>query len=174
VTGILHGLARALGAPLRVRDPLETLDAIVVLGAPLRPDGSLSDVLAERIAGGLAAWRAGAAPIVCVTGHNEADAMAAALLVRGLPSPALRIEPEARTTAENAVCTAALLGREGVRRVWLVTQPFHGRRARRVFRAAGLDVRVWHIEDSLQYSQPRRALRWIAREYAAWSRILFQ
>jgi len=178
VTGIVGALARAAGAPLRVVDSPEPLDAIVVLGAPLRPDGGLSDVLAERVAGGLAAWRAGGAPIVCVTGgdtgagHNEADAMAAALIASGLPREAVRVERTARTTAENATRVAALLAPERVRRVWLVTQPFHGRRARRVFRAAGLEVRVWHIEDSLQYAQPRRALRWITREYAAWIRAL--
>ena len=61
---------------------------------------------------------------------------------------------------------------EGVQRVWLVTQPFHGRRARGLFRRAGLDPRVWAIDDGLQHQHPARALRWIAREYAAWAGAL--
>lgn len=168
-------LARALGAPLRVVDPLTPLGAIVVLGAPLLPDGSLSDVLSERVDAGLALWRAGGAPLVCVTGgatgagHNEADAMASALLARGLPPSALRRERASRTTAENARFCADLLAADQVRAVWLVSQPFHGRRARLLFRRVGLDVCVWHIDDSLEYRQPRRALRWIGREYAAWA-----
>ena len=56
--------------------------------------------------------------------------------------------------------------------VWIVTQPFHGRRARRCFRRAGLDARVWPIVDGIEEREPSRALRWIAREYAAWLREL--
>jgi uncharacterized SAM-binding protein YcdF (DUF218 family) len=92
--------------------------------------------------------------------------MIAALRDLGVPRAALIEEPRARSTAENAAFTAALLA--PARSVWLVTQPFHARRARWHFRRAGLDPRVWHIDDSLQYAHPARALRWIAREYAAW------
>ena len=52
--------------------------------------------------------------------------------------------------------------------MWLVTQPFHTRRARWYFRRAGFEALAWHVEDSIEYREPRRALRWIAREYAAW------
>jgi uncharacterized SAM-binding protein YcdF (DUF218 family) len=82
------------------------------------------------------------------------------------------VEPAARTTAENARLSAALLGPLGARSVWIVTQPFHGRRAARLFRAAGLDAHVWHIADSLEYRDRGRALRWLAREYAAWLKLL--
>jgi uncharacterized SAM-binding protein YcdF (DUF218 family) len=172
----LARLARLLGAPLAVADAPMTLDAIVVLGAPLLADGRPSDVVDERLTAALDLWRRGGAPIVCVSGgttgagHNEADAMAEALLARGLPAAALRRERASRSTDANARLSAALLAAEGVRSVWLVTQPFHGRRARRCFRRAGLDAHVWAIADSLQHRQPRRALRWITREYAAWLR----
>jgi uncharacterized SAM-binding protein YcdF (DUF218 family) len=171
-------LARWLGAPLRVADPLRPLDAIVVLGAPLLPDGSLTDVLDERITAALDLYHRGGAPLICVSGgttrggHNEADAMAAALVARGLPAAALRCERTSTSTDDNARLSAALLAADGVRAVWLVTQPFHGRRARRCFRRAGLAAHVWAIADSLEHRQPRRALRWIRREYAAWLREL--
>lgn len=174
----MRWVARTLGAPLAVRDPLERLDAIVVLGAPLTRRGGLTDVVAERVAAAAALWRADAAPLVCPTGadtgggRSEAHAMAEALLDHGVPAAALRIEPRARSTAENATEVARLLRGEGVRRVWLVTQPFHGRRARWLFRRAGLDPRVWAIDDGLQHQHPARALRWIAREYAAWAGAL--
>jgi uncharacterized SAM-binding protein YcdF (DUF218 family) len=54
----------------------------------------------------------------------------------------------------------------------LVTQPFHGRRAARVFRAEGFEPHVWHIADSLQYRDRVRAVRWLVREYAAWAKEL--
>jgi uncharacterized SAM-binding protein YcdF (DUF218 family) len=84
-----------------------------------------------------------------------------------VPDAALRAEERARSTAENAAFSAALLA--PARTVWLVTQPFHARRARWHFRRVGLDPRVWHIADSLQYARPARALRWIAREYGAFA-----
>jgi uncharacterized SAM-binding protein YcdF (DUF218 family) len=56
--------------------------------------------------------------------------------------------------------------------VWLVTQPFHGRRAALLFARAGLEPRVWHIDGSIQYRDRARAVRWLAREYAAWGKLL--
>jgi uncharacterized SAM-binding protein YcdF (DUF218 family) len=54
--------------------------------------------------------------------------------------------------------------------VWLVSQPFHLRRAAFLFRKCGLEPLAWHLDDSLQYRWPRLGLRWIAREYAACAR----
>jgi len=172
---VIARLARLAGAPLEVRDPPGAADAIVVLGAPLTRDARLSPVLDERVQAGLALWRAGAAPRICVTGGAsrggvEAVAMAEALRGHGVPDHALIVEPTARTTAENAARVAELLGPG--RAVWLVTQPFHLRRARWLFRRVGLAPRCWRIDGGLQDQDARRALRWIGREYAAWLRAL--
>src|SRR5205807_2230048 len=85
-----------------------------------------------------------------------------AYIAAGVPDDALVVEDRALTTAQNATFTAALVAPLAVRRVWLVSQPFHGRRAARLFRRAGLTPSVWHIAGSTP------ELRWIAREYAAW------
>lgn len=169
--------ARVLAAPLERSAPAGAADAIVILGAPLTPDGLLSDVLRERVFAGFELWRGGAAPLVCVTGgpsrgRTEAEAMAEALRDLGLPPAALRVEPAARSTEENGTRVAALLGPEGVRSVWVVTQPFHLRRACWLFRRAGLEPRGWRIDGGLQDRDPERALRWITREYGAWARAL--
>lgn len=168
--------AAALEWPLVIREPLRPLDAIVVLGAPLRHDG-LSAVLVERVDAAAALWRAGGAPVVVVTGgitHGatvaEAVVMAEALRERGVTE--VLVEPRAQTTADNARFVAGLLGPRGRRAVWLVTQPFHGRRAARLFRDAGFEPHVWHIADSLEYRDRRRAVRWLVREYAAWAALL--
>jgi uncharacterized SAM-binding protein YcdF (DUF218 family) len=176
---IRGALVRVLGAPLERAAGEGTADAIVILGAPLARDGLLTDVLRERVVAGYQLWEAGAAPLVCVTGgpsrgRTEAEAMAEALRDLGVPAGALRIEPEARTTGENATRVAALLAGDGVRSVWVVTQPFHLRRACWLFRRAGLDARGWRIAGGLQDREPERALRWIRREYAAWARALLR
>ena len=176
-------LARTLAAPLGGRaravapDAPEARDVIVVLGARLGRDGGLTAVLAERVAAGAALYHAGAAPRVVATGgvtagapRAEADAMADALRVAGVPEAAIVVERAAQTTADNARLVAALLRRGA--RAWLVTQPFHAPRAVHLFTRAGLDARAWPLPDSLQYTDARRELRWLAREYAAWAGLL--
>jgi uncharacterized SAM-binding protein YcdF (DUF218 family) len=157
-------------------EPLRPLDAIVVLGATLVRD-RMTPPLVERVEAAAQLYHAGGAPIVIATGgvtrgasRSEAAAMAEGLGARGVPE--VLVEERSQSTAENAAFTAALLG--DARRVWLVTQPFHGRRAARLFRRAGCDAHVWHIADSLEYRDRRRAARWIVREYAAWASLLLR
>lgn len=164
------------GATARMTGERQARDAIVVLGAPLARDGSLTPILEERVAAAAMLFAAGAGRHVVVTGgmtqgapRAEADALAEGLRAAGVPE--VIVEREARTTAENARFTARLLAPLGARSVWLVTQPFHGRRAALLFRRAGLSPRVWHIADSLQYRDPARAARWVVREVGAWGML---
>jgi uncharacterized SAM-binding protein YcdF (DUF218 family) len=153
-------------------------DAIVVLGATLARGDRLGAVLRERVAVAARLWHAGAAPLVIPTGgvtgqarRAEAEVMAEALRAAGVPAAAIVVEAEAQTTADNAARCAAILHARGARSAWLVTQPFHARRARYLFTRAGVDAEVWHIADSLQYDDRLRALRWSAREAAAWVKL---
>ncbi len=168
--------ARVLEGPLVVREPFRALDAIVVLGAPLGPGGLLTPVLAERAAAAAALWRAGGAPLVVTSGgvtpgaaRPEAEVLAEAVRAAGVSE--VLVENRSRTTRENARFTWELLRERDARSVWLVTQPFHGRRAARLFRAVGFAAYAWHIEDSLQYRDRAKALRWLVREYAAWAAL---
>ncbi|HET7506652.1 MAG TPA: YdcF family protein [Kofleriaceae bacterium] len=170
-------VAALLERPLVIREPFRKLDAIVVLGARLGPGGSLSSVVAERVVAAAALWRAGGGELVVATGgvtggapRAEADAIAEGLRALGVPE--VIVERESRSTRENVQRTRPLLEARGVRSVWVVTQPFHGRRSARLFRRAGFDAHVWHIDDSVQYRDRRRAVRWLVREYAAWVRLL--
>lgn len=175
MTGLASWLLRCLGWPLWscARRDVSLADAVVVLGAPVRPDGSLGAILEERVRAGVALWQAGMAPLVCMTGGpahgaSEPEAVAMARYARelGVPESALRLEARSLTTAENAAFAALALGRQA--RVWVVSQPFHLRRARMWFRRAGFaEVRPWFIADSLQFREPRRALGWVLKEYLA-------
>jgi len=170
---ILDRVARLLEAPLVIREPFQRLDAIVVLGAPLGPGDTLTPALRERVLAAASLWRAGGAPRVVASGGTthgarraEAEVIADALRAEGVPD--VLVEAASQTTLGNARNTRAVLAPYGARSVWLVTQPFHGRRAARVFRAVGFDPHVWHIDDSLEYRARATAVRWLAREYAAW------
>lgn len=170
--------ARVLGRPFAIGPrEVEARDAIVVLGASLGPDDSLTPILAERVASAAALFAAGAAPRVVTTGgvtgrasRAEAAVLAEALVAAGVPHAAIVVEDRAQTTFDNARLTAALLAPGA--RVWLVTQPFHAKRAEHLFRGAGLAAKAWHIADSLEYRDHRRATRWYLREYAAWLKAL--
>ena len=175
--------ALALGWPLAaVDDAREKADAIVILGAPIRADGALSPQADERVRVGVELYRAGLAEVIAIVGghcppgheHPPAEAEGMARLVRalGVPESAIRVDRLSTSTVTNAARAAAILLPEGRRRVWLVTQPFHLRRARFHFRRAGFEPLCWHIDGSIQYRRPDLALRWIGREYAAWALAL--
>jgi uncharacterized SAM-binding protein YcdF (DUF218 family) len=175
---LLAAIARILGTPLASVSPPGPADAIVILGAPLRPGGQLSPIAEERVRVGVELWKRGLAEVICVVGGHsprghrdgpgEAEGMARWVRAMGVPERAIRVDRLSTSTLTNALRAASILLPEGRRRVWLVTQPFHLRRARFYFRRAGFEPLGWHIDESLQYRDPARALRWIAREYGAW------
>jgi uncharacterized SAM-binding protein YcdF (DUF218 family) len=71
--------------------------------------------------------------------YQKADAMTAALR-EDFGVPVRWIEPQSRNTAENAAYSAAMLRKDGVRRILLVTDAMHMPRSRTVFELAGLEV----------------------------------
>jgi uncharacterized SAM-binding protein YcdF (DUF218 family) len=179
-------LARLVNAPLVIADDVADVDdersvadAAVVLGAPLRADGALSEVVAERVAAGVELWRRGRVPTIVMAGGRtrgakvaEATAMAGAALAHGVPERALLVEDRSLYTAENAKNVAAML-LPTRRRVWVVTQPFHLRRSMMWFRRVGFDPLGLVIADSVQFRRPLVGLRWALREYPAWVRDRF-
>jgi len=184
MSALLGAAVRLLGAPLRSRSPPTTADAVVVLGAPLRGDGTLSPQAEERVRAGVALWQSGLAPVICLVGGHgpaaiagtpaEAEGMARRVRALGVPESALRIDRRSTSTRTNALRAAEILLPEGRRRVWLVTQPFHTRRALHYFRLAGFEPLGWPIREGLEDREPARSLRWIAREYAAWGLALWR
>ena len=174
---MLRFVTKLLELPLSVADTQpEPRDAIVVLGAPLTPAGVLTPILDERVAAAAALYHAGGGRFVVASGGTtqgapRAEAIALAEGLRAAGVDDVVVEDRSRTTAENARLSAALLAERGARSVWLVTQPFHAKRAAWLFRRAGLDARSWHIADSVQYRDRKRALRWILREYGSWAAL---
>ena len=173
----LHSLFRQVvrfaSAPLEPHDPETQVDAIVVLGAPLRPDGKLSLAGRERVTEGVRCYKTGIAPLLVFTGgaaHSAAESpeMARVAEELGVPSEAIVVEDRSTTTWENAYFTANILFARNAQSVWIVSQPFHLRRGRRLFRQQGLIAKARPRPDSVQYSSPHLAWRWVAREYVAW------
>lgn len=127
---------------------LEPAEAIVVLGAGIRPDGTLSDPSLRRAVEGIALQRQGLAPLLVLAGPErrqapgltEAGVRAGLAQDLGVPPELIATEVTARTTREEAARIGALLQAQGVRRILLVTGALHMPRARGVFERAGLEV----------------------------------
>lgn len=152
--------ARLLVAPLEaMTTPLASskdtgAQAIVVLGAgsmEQAPEYNGQDI-PDRIA--LARLRYGARlqhesglPLLVTGGNASADGKVEAkgqgmarALREDFRTEVKWIEDQSATTADNATLSAAILQRNGVRRILLVTDAMHMARARSAFRHSGLEV----------------------------------
>jgi uncharacterized SAM-binding protein YcdF (DUF218 family) len=123
----------------------QQFDVIVVLGAALGPEGDLGAVLAERVLAGVEAWRAGAAPMLLMTGRYEAELMKRRARKLGVPAERVLVETAALTTRENATGCVAIMRAHGMERALIVTQTFHRARAVATFRGAGVAAEAWRF-----------------------------
>lgn len=173
-------IAKILTAPFDPGPPrpLEKLDAIVILGAPLRADDTLPPLAEERVRAGVDLYRRGLADVICMAGghcprgheHTIAEAEGMARWVRraGVPESAIRVDRLSASTRENATRAAEILFPEARRRVWIVTQRFHMQRALRCFRRVGFTPTPWIIEGGVQETEGLRSVQWAVREYGSW------
>jgi len=89
-------------------------------------------------------------------GEPEADSMARSLR-EDFGVPVAWREGRSNNTAQNAAFAAAILGRQGIRRILLVTDAMHMPRAQAIFAATGLQVvaapTVFFSRDRLDFLQ---------------------
>lgn len=120
----------------------EPREAIIILGASVKPDGVPSDALRDRLDEGLELYQAGRAPTVILTGDdgayrsNEMAVMQAYVTAHGLPSEALRVDGKGYRTYES--CRNAKAA--GIKKAILVTQRFHAARALYLCNLLGVDT----------------------------------
>lgn len=93
-------------------------------------------------------YRAGAAPRILVSGAGDADGNRLLLMHRGVPSSAILLEPNSKTTRENALLSIPVVRSLGAKKVILVTSWYHSRRALKCFRH--------YAPDLIFYSCPSR------------------
>ena len=135
-------LARSLVMPSKI----QRADAIVVLGASVYRDGTLSDSSLRRTVQGLVLYHQGLAPLLVLSGTSyegapvEAEVRAALARQLRVPERAILLEPHAKTTAEEAVNIGAKLQQRGVRRILLVSNSVHLARAVPRFEKMGMQV----------------------------------
>ena len=126
-------------------DQARPAGAIVVLGAA-QYVGHPSPVLRARLDHAIALWRRNLAPKLIVTGGigtgdttSEAAVSRRYCMQNGVPSDAILLENEGRTTSQSVAAVATLMKRLGRRDVLLVSDPFHMLRLTIIARRHGLE-----------------------------------
>lgn len=120
-------------------------DAIIVLGAQVYADGSLSPQLELRMEAALASYRENPRPVICcgAKGANEPDAEGAVmskwLLAQGVPAEHALSETHSFDTIQNLQNAIQMLP-EDAEKVTIVTSDYHLPRAMQLARDQGLSA----------------------------------
>jgi len=134
-------------------------DAIVLLGGG---QGDRPPRAAELYKGGFA-------PRIIVTGAGDITWNCQQLIAAGVPKEAIELEPNAKTTRENALFTMGLIRAQdarrdalgpmrnapGVARVILVTSWYHSRRSLRTFQHYAPDIQFYSCPSYFGYDRSR-------------------
>jgi len=128
------------------RDEARPSDAIIVLGAA-EYDRRPSPVLAARLDHAIDLYRDGIAPVIVVTGgrvpgdrFTEAGVSADYLHKHAVPDTAILRETTGRTSWESLEAAARFLEKGDMRRVVLVSDPYHSARIKAIAHEVGLDA----------------------------------
>jgi uncharacterized SAM-binding protein YcdF (DUF218 family) len=144
-------LRLANDAPAVRMEDARTAQAVVVLGGGLRRDApeyggdTLNRRTLERVRYGAKLARETGLPVLVAGGSVWGDTATEASVMRAALEKEFNVavrwtEERSRNTHENAQFAAAILKRDGVRRIALVAHGSDIRRARAEFEAAGLEV----------------------------------
>ena len=183
---ILVGLIGAIVAALLVMlgvlcwkeahlPPVQDYDAIVVLGAQVKADGSLSVQLQWRLDKAYEVWqeRPCLVTLCGAQGGNEpvteAEAMRDYLLAKGIPEEDLLLDDSSYTTRQNLRNAAALLRERNVSKVLIVTSSYHLPRALALAEDNGLTA-----SGVGSPTKPEYWLKNYGRETLSWVKYLLQ
>jgi uncharacterized SAM-binding protein YcdF (DUF218 family)/glycosyltransferase involved in cell wall biosynthesis len=164
--------------PLRVVETPRSADAIVVFAGGAGESATAGGGYQERVRQAVDLYDAGYAPrLIFSTGFvyafREAEVMRGLALDLGVSAESIILEDRAASTYENVVFSRDIARQHDVRRVLLVSSPYHMRRALWTWREQVPDIEVvaTPVPGSQYYSHGYGAniqqFRGIAWEYAA-------
>ncbi len=146
-------------------------DVALVLGAGLRPDGSPTAVLYDRVVTAAELYHAGQVRKLLLSGdnrfvnYNEPEAMGQLARRLGVPDEDIVLDYAGRRTYDSCYRARAIFG---VERAVVVTQRFHLDRALYLCQALGVEA-VGVVANRRAYSAPAYQWWWL-REVVALSR----
>ena len=122
------------------------VDATVVLGAQVYPNGTPSRALADRLDAAIRLYKLGETPILIMSGGidssgvSEAAAMRDYAISQGVPAQDILIDEYGNNTEATAINTIALCEQYGYQRIGAVSSFYHMARIKMLFLANGHDV----------------------------------
>ena len=152
------------------QDQAQPVDAIVVLGAA-QYNGRPSPVLRARLDHALGLYRDRLAPLILVAGgvgrgDTTSEAMVGRryLIAHGVAPDAVVAQSDGRTTMASMTAVTGWLHGRGLRRVLLVSDPFHMFRLRLEARRTSLEAYTSPTESSPISDNPVLELRYLFAE----------
>ena len=130
---------------------LSDVDCIIVLGCQVRADGSLSDMLHDRLARGVELYHAGAAPKLLMSGdhgqddYDEVGAMKLFAVENGVLSEDVFMDHAGFSTYETMYRAKEIFQ---AKKVTIVTQEYHLYRA--IYIAEKLGLEAYGVTSDLQ------------------------
>lgn len=146
----------------------------IILGAQVKADGTMSSMLADRVAQGAALWHAGKVDRILASGdhgtwrYDEPTVMRRALVAAGIPGDIIFTDHagfDTRASMERA------RGIFGIEDATVVTQGFHMKRA--LYLAKGAGIRVAGLTAD-RHPYGRQGLKNSVREVASRVKAVFE
>ncbi len=140
----------------------ERADAVLVLGAQVKPDGSLSRMLKERLDTGIAIYKEGLTDRMIMSGdhgredYDEVNAMKNYAIEQGVPSECIFMDHAGFSTYESMYRAKEIFEAESL---LVVTQKYHMYRAIYDAEALGLKVRGVTCDTRVYRGDKYRKLR---------------
>lgn len=161
------------------RDETRQADAAIVLGAAVWA-GTPSPVLRARLDHALLLFQNKQIQRIVVTGGvgrgdnmSEAEASAEYLVSKGVPAEAILLEEQGRSTYESLKSATELAQDANIRRVLLVSDPFHMLRSLKMAQDLGLEAYASPTLTSPISTRPLEEQFYMLREAIAYTAYLF-
>jgi uncharacterized SAM-binding protein YcdF (DUF218 family) len=161
------------------RDETRQADAAIVLGAAVWA-GTPSPVLRARLDHALLLFQNKQIMRIVVTGGvgrgdnmSEAEASAEYLISKGVPAESILLEQQGRSTYESLKTAAVLADEANIRRVLLVSDPFHMLRSLKMAQDLGLEAYASPTLTSPISTRPLEEQFYMLREAIAYTAYLF-
>lgn len=153
----------------------EKYEAIVVLGAGLRADGTPSNMLEDRLKGAIELYKSGVAPVIILSGdcsgedYDEVSSMKKYCIQNGVPESAIVRDDKGFSTFETM---HNVVKEMGYKKIMVVTQKYHLYRAVYLAKRMGADAKGFSTDyrDYIFLAQRKRDLR----EFAARMKDFFK
>lgn len=147
-------------------------DALIVLGAHIRTDRTMSNALRYRCETALELWREGLAKPIFLCGGQctmdpcpEAEVMRGFFLENGVPDDCLIPEDKSTNTIQNLRNAKAIMEERGYACAAMITSDYHLTRSLWIARDVGINV--WGIAAPSPHT-PRGFIKTRTKEAASW------